>query len=540
MSESPTTGSRLVAEIAEAERAERTRLADRLHDEGLQLVLAARQELEEAREGDPTALDALGTDLALATEALRSLTSAMHEDVLERLPLADALDRIGADAARRGRFALELAVDPEAAGIHDALVRDIARELLANAARHAAAAHVRVEVSAVDDHLLIRVADDGKGIEPRARVEAARGGHLGLGRLERSVRELGGRFAVDAGTDDGRGTTASAWLPRRALAAQGSLEDELREERRWSAALLAALQDGLVVFRDGITIQVNDAFCRMTGFTRDELLGTTPDDYPFWFDEDRPEMRATIDEAHARRGLEQVVDLRHRSGRRFPALASSARIDDPAGDDIGMLVTIKDLTERRRAEAQQRVELELRTTIETTRRLTALLTAVDGGVPELLEALGRLLVDHLGWEEAVVNLRDPGEEGLWHIAWTSAPEIAAALAGPPVTDADWAPYLHPRFARRGVVFVPAGTQTLPDHMPMHTPEWEPRRVEDAWQADDLLLVPMRSDEALVGLLSMDCPRSGRRPTDTELDALVAAADHAAGALALTRRGGTHR
>ena len=532
MADPTRAGSRLVAEIAEAERAERTRLADRLHDEGLQLVLAARQELGEARDGDPAAFDALADDLEQANEALRSLTSAMHEDILAQLPLTVALDRIARDAARRGRFALEVSVDRTANGVHDALVRDIARELLANAARHSRAGRVRLDVLAPEDTVLVRVTDDGRGIDPRARVEAERAGHLGLGRLERIVGELGGRFALD--TPDGGGTTASVWLPVEALIAQVSLEDALRGERRWTAALLAALQDGLVVFRDGTIVQVNDAFCRMTGFARDALLGTTPDNYPFWAEEDRAYMKRTVDEAHAKRGLDQVADLLHASGEKFPTLSSSARIDDPAGGVIGMLVTVKDLTERRRAEERHRLELELRTTIETTRRLTALLMAVEDGVPALLDALGRLLVDHLGWDDVVINLRSPHVDR-WDVAWTASAELAAALAGAGHRDANWTAYLDARFERRGAFFVAAG-EIANDTVVMHVPDWAPADDPEAWLADDLLLVPMRQPGGpLMGLLSVDCPRSGLRPTDTQLEALVAAGEHAASAVALARR-----
>jgi hypothetical protein len=215
-------------------------------------------------------------------------------------------------------------------------------------------------------------------------------------------------------------------------------------------------------------------------------------------------------------------------------LTCSARIDDPHGDEIGMLVTIKDLTERRRAEERQRLEQELRTTIETTRRLTTMLTAVDAGVPALLDALGALLVEHLGWANAVVNLRRQDEDA-WDIAWTFPQEVADALAGPPVTDADWSPYLQPRYERRGATFVPSGDAPLTDSIPTHLPQWTPSEDPDAWQTEDMLLVPMRTPGGhLVGLLSVDCPRSGLRPTDTELDALVAAGAHAATAYLLAR------
>lgn len=532
MADPTSQGSRLVAEIAEAERAERTRLADRLHDEGLQLVLAARQELQEIRDGDVAAIETLQTDLDQATEALRSLTSAMHEDVLTQLPLEEALERIGSDAARRGRFVLSTRVEPGAIGIHDALVRDIARELLANAARHARADAVRLEVLAPQGAVVVGVTDDGRGLDRFAQLEAERSGHLGLRRLRRIVEELGGRFSTHS--PEAGGTSARAWLPAAALAAQGSLEDRLQEERRWTSALVASLQDGLVVFRDGVLIQANDPFCAMTGFSRDELIGTTPDDYPFWSDAHRDFLRGTVVEAHSRGGVDQVVDLVRATGESFPALCSSARMDDAGGNDIGMVVTVKDLTERRRAAQRRQFQAELKSTIETTRRLTAMLSAVEQGVDAVLDALGHLMVDHLGWENAAINLR-AADRDHWDIAWASSPELLAALEGTSSRDADWEPYIRPEFLRRGTYFVKAGEV---DHAPgtFVAPAWAASDHPDAWQQDDLLVVPMHAaDGALCGMVSVECPASELRPTDTQLDALAAAGEHAAAALALARR-----
>ena len=56
----------------------------------------------------------------------------------------------------------------------------------------------------------------------------------------------------------------------------------------------------------------------------------------------------------------------------------------------------------------------------------------------------------------------------------------------------------------------------------------PGRGADAWDPEDALFVPMRhTDGHLLGILSVDEPASRRRPTDEELDVLVALADHAA-------------
>lgn len=503
----------MVAELADAERGERTRLAGRLHDDGLQLVLAARQDLVELLDGDAAAAVLLAENLDRTVETLRSLTSAMHEDILDVLTLEEALQRVGQDAARRGRYALDVRCDPAASTVHDALVRDIVRELLANVARHARAARAAVEIRVERGLLIVEVTDDGLGLDPRARNEASRSGHLGLARIERTAAELGGSLGVTA-NERGGGTRVTVWLPLESMAAQGSLEDALRGERRWAAAMLAALQDGLVVFRGGAVIQVNDAFCTMTGFDRAQLIGATPDNYPFRTEGDRSTLRAHLARIHQAGGRQEIIDLRTAHGTTFPAACSSARLDDPAGGEVAMLVTVKDLSEDRRREDSRRLELELATTIETARRLTGMLEAIDEGTGAVLERLGRLLVDHLGWASVTVCLR-LSTRATWRTAWSTDPDAPDDVGG------RWATILGPLPPLQGARLVEGrtavGTQL------------------GAWLEDDLLLVPMRTAAgALEGILGVKRPRSGLRPSATELDALIAVADHASRVLDRTR------
>ena len=63
------------------------------------------------------------------------------------------------------------------------------------------------------------------------------------------------------------------------------------------------------------------------------------------------------------------------------------------------------------------------------------------------------------------------------------------------------------------------------------PDWEPSAAPDAWHPDDELFVPMlHSDGHMLGILSVGEPYTGPRPSDEELEVLVAVADHVALAL----------
>jgi len=520
--------SRLVAEVGEAERAERLRLADVLHDGPLQRLLAARQDAEEASAGDTDVLASLPQTLADIAAELRTLTKAIHEDVLDALPLHMQIRRIAEDAAVRGRFAVAVEVSAEADGLHDSIVRDVARELLANVARHAQANIATVTVSVCDaGGVRVRVTDDGVGFDAHLAKNRERSGHVGLGRLRRIADELDGEFEIEG--IPGEGTVAAFTVPGAALEAQRSMEEQLREERRWSAALVAAVQDGLLVFRERRVVRVNDAFCAMTGFTRAELLGSD-EPHPFWPPEDVETLQRSVVEAHDLGGTDQYVELMRVDGSRFPALASSAPVQDGTGADAGMLVTVKDLTQQRREEERRRLEEELRTTIGTTRRLSSMLAAARQGRKALFDELGAILVEQLTWDGVVINLREGPD--LWRVVWTSSPAIEDALGDETYTDAAFGPYLAEQFQRRGAYFVPEeanvqapGKTYYGDVVPNETP--------GGWRKRDELFVPVRDVNGdMLLLINVGPPMSGRRPTDTELDVLMAVAEHAAIAYAI--------
>ena len=99
----------------------------------------------------------------------------------------------------------------EAAGAHDELVLSLARELLANAARHAAASRVDVSVRREPGEILLTVSDDGTGLAT-GRVEAAlAAGGIGVASCRERVEALGGSLTVRSAPGDG--TRAVARIP---------------------------------------------------------------------------------------------------------------------------------------------------------------------------------------------------------------------------------------------------------------------------------------------------------------------------------------
>jgi two-component system NarL family sensor kinase len=203
---------RLARQALDAEARERRRLAEALHDEAIQNVLAARQEVADVARGVEGAADRARGALDEAQRQLRQEVFAMHPLGLERAGLGPVLETLAADAARRGGFATEVVVDPDAASVHADLLLATARELLANAAKHSGAREVDLRVDRQDGAVRLRVADDGRGV-PAAQLDAAVAeGHIGLASLAERVEAVGGRFEVAPGPG-GAGTLVTVLLP---------------------------------------------------------------------------------------------------------------------------------------------------------------------------------------------------------------------------------------------------------------------------------------------------------------------------------------
>ena len=93
---------------------------------------------------------------------------------------------------------------------------------------------------------------------------------------------------------------------------------------------------------------------------------------------------------------------------------------------------------------------------------------------------------------------------------------------------DWEPLLDQRFLQRGVYLVPYGEFDWTSHIESFTPNLPVSDDPNAWHPDDALFAPMRGvDGQLLGILSVDEPISGRKPSGDEIDVLVAVSEHAA-------------
>jgi two-component system NarL family sensor kinase len=202
----------LAAQALAAEQRERRRLAELLHDESVQTLSLAHQELADYhRTGREASFERARSAIDETMAQIRGEIFELHPYVLDHAGLPAALRAIADRSAVRMGAEITVAVDPAGVGYHDELIVVLTRELLTNAAKHSGAAHVIVTVAADHERIELEVRDDGSGFDPARREAALLDGHLGLASSEQRVRSAGGELIVSSAP--GRGTTVQAVLP---------------------------------------------------------------------------------------------------------------------------------------------------------------------------------------------------------------------------------------------------------------------------------------------------------------------------------------
>ena len=197
------------ARIVAAADETRRRIERDLHDGAQQRLVSLGLELRAAQAEVPPALDRLAGELAGVAEGLasvqhelREFARGIHPAILSEGGLGPALRTL----ARRSAVPVELDIRSDtrpAEGVEVAAYY-VVSEALTNAAKHARASVVRVEVEAHDGRMRLCIRDDGAG-----GADPARGS--GLVGLRDRVEALGGTIAIRSPL--GAGTSLDVELP---------------------------------------------------------------------------------------------------------------------------------------------------------------------------------------------------------------------------------------------------------------------------------------------------------------------------------------
>jgi signal transduction histidine kinase len=208
----------LSAALLTAQEDERRRIARDLHDDVGQRLALLSIEMG-ALAGDlPASIDhlsarlrALQKRLVQVTHDVRRVSYGLHSTLIEDLGLSTALEALCEEFGRvRGihvQFDGDIDDDTVSPTTASVFYR-IAQESMTNAAQHAGAREVHVELQRTGQAVELLVADDGSGFVPE---QAAGNGGLGLVNMRERMRLVNGTLSVTS--QPGQGTTIRASVP---------------------------------------------------------------------------------------------------------------------------------------------------------------------------------------------------------------------------------------------------------------------------------------------------------------------------------------
>jgi signal transduction histidine kinase len=209
----------LTAQLLSAQDDERRRIARELHDDLNQRVISLAFDIDDQVQQTPdlptaarTTLQVVKNEVAELSDHLRDLAHRLHPSVLDDLGITSALKVCAQEFQQRERIPVRLTLEeserPLSRHLAECLFR-VTQEALRNVAKHANAMHVFLSLSYHDDHVLLRIKDDGRGFATPDGRGVQRG--LGLVSMGERVRLLEGTLTL--ASDPGRGTQLSVSIP---------------------------------------------------------------------------------------------------------------------------------------------------------------------------------------------------------------------------------------------------------------------------------------------------------------------------------------
>jgi signal transduction histidine kinase len=202
--------------MATAALQERQRLARELHDSVSQVLYAVALSAAAGRQlhaldatRAPDILDEIHQLAQMGLAEMRALIFELRPESLEHDGLVCALERQATALEARHRLPVvrQLGAEPAVPILLKEVVYRVAQEALHNAARHAQAGHLELDLRRTPRHLQLCVSDDGRGFLP----DAAFPGHLGLRSMHERAAMVGGRLHISS--TPGKGTRVVLRVP---------------------------------------------------------------------------------------------------------------------------------------------------------------------------------------------------------------------------------------------------------------------------------------------------------------------------------------
>ena len=190
--------------LFEERLAERTRIAQELHDTLLQGFLSASMQLHVADDRLPEnspVKPIVSRVLTLMRDVIedgRNTLRGLRSRSYELQDLAQAFSRIPEEVSLQQQIEYRVIVEGQPRPLHPVIRDDvyrIGREALVNSFRHAQASSIEVEIEYGAKQLRVNVRDNGFGIDPQV-LRSGREGHWGLSGMRERAERIGARLTV--------------------------------------------------------------------------------------------------------------------------------------------------------------------------------------------------------------------------------------------------------------------------------------------------------------------------------------------------------
>lgn len=120
-----------------------------------------------------------------------------------------------------------------------------------------------------------------------------------------------------------------------------------RREEKYRRIVETTAEGFLLMDKDFVITDVNDAYCRMIGYSRSEIIGKTPLDYVT--EDFRQYLKINRLELAAGDNREIEGTVLSKDGRRIPVLVHSNKLRDDHGTVIGNMNFVIDMTDRKKS-----------------------------------------------------------------------------------------------------------------------------------------------------------------------------------------------
>ncbi|GAA2130350.1 hypothetical protein GCM10009843_32850 [Nocardioides bigeumensis] len=208
----------LLDRLVSAQEDERRRIADGVHQDQVQAIAAVDLRLAVIAGKAQRMVPELVVDLAFAQEAVSGAVDRLRAMLFELEP-PEASAHLGAALGDAASFLLDpvgtaWSVEAPEGDLpltdgESTMAYRIAKEALANVARHACASKATISISREEDSLRVVIEDDGVGMRQVPARSAP--GHLGVSSMRDWVQAVGGHLNIES--VPGRGTVVDYRLP---------------------------------------------------------------------------------------------------------------------------------------------------------------------------------------------------------------------------------------------------------------------------------------------------------------------------------------